>query len=190
MKIIDISKRVDLPKYRKRKGKIKGIALHRCGIDLKWKTSIGSNGLEVCASFEGGHPGASRVTGGKRPYTYIIDAVGRIWWCLPWDIVGPHARRQASNSHIGVAVIADPRFEPMTTKQETALIWLLSRLRIAHGLRKEAVRGHGEIPGSHDGSKASGMPNACPGLSAAALRDLRGAVDAECREWGRLALVA
>lgn len=154
---------------------IKGIMVHRVGIDLKANppTIVGRDALEICRAFQGQVKhllDVARATGYQNPYTVIIggdhagaEHDGTIWQAMPLDEVGWHARRW-SPGYIGVACIGDFRVQPPSRRQRAALVFTLAVLCGRLGLDPyKHIKGHGEVPGAHDGTKAPGKPNACPG---------------------------
>jgi len=150
-----------------RRGEIKGIMLHRCGIDLKTGIILGVNGNEISDVFTGKNPRFPTVTaatGGQNPYTLYVgghrEADGVIWQALPLNEIGHHARRWSS-PFIGIACIGDFRKETPSDAQLAALIDLLAGLCAAFAFDPyRAIRGHGEVQG---GEKAPDAPGACPG---------------------------
>lgn len=156
-------------------GAIKGIMVHRVGVDLTARplTVIGHTALEICQVFQGKVKhllDVARATGYQNPYTVMIggdhvaaDHDGTIWQVMPLDEVGWHARRW-SPGYIGVACIGDFRVQPPSRRQRAALVFTLAVLCGRLGLDPyKHIKGHGEVPGAHDGTKAPGQPNACPG---------------------------
>jgi hypothetical protein len=159
---------------------VKGFMVHRCGVDLKREIVLGYDAVSVCHAFQGKHPKypeVARATGGENPYTLMIggdlgpsEYDGRIWQCLPADEIGHHGRRW-SRGWMGVAVIADPRERAMSSLQHESLVDVLVELCIAWAKDPlQAVRGHGECDGAHDGTKAPGHYNWCPGFDMDSIR--------------------
>ena len=195
MRIIDLTIGKDFSQYAKR-GRPKGSMAHRCGIDKRYGHTFGYDALSVMEVFtKGGKwPQVARAVGHKMPYGYLIggdygpeEFDGVIWRCLPDDVVGPHARA-ASVRYLSIGLIADPRHRHISEKQRAALTWLQSRQRIAYDMHISQIKGHGEVPSAHDGSKAPGLMNACPGFSQDMLDAMRLDVAAECRKFGAEAL--
>lgn len=94
-----------------------------------------------------------------------LELDGLVWQALPLTEFAPHARR-FSGSYLSIACIGDFRVSydaPPSARQLSSLITLTSLLCIELDLTTGAVVGHGEVDGSHDGSKAPGRPAACPG---------------------------
>jgi hypothetical protein len=164
---------------------IQGIMVHRVGVDLKARppTVVGRSALEICQAFQGKVKhllDVARATGYQNPYTVIIggDQVGAvhdgtIWQVMPLDEVGWHARRW-SRGYIGVACIGDFRVQAPSRRQRAALVFTLAVLCGRLGLLPyKQIKAHGEVAGAHDGTKAPGQPNACPGdlLNMDLLRD-------------------
>lgn len=158
-----------------------GIMLHRCGVNLVDNKVLGYDGQSVAEAFIGKRKewlDVAKATGNQNAYSLMIGSDcgpgeydGQVWQCLPLDEIGWHGR-QFSKGHIGVAWIADPRVKALSQKAYAAGVDLCAMLCAARGWDPyKAVRGHGEVAGSHDGSKAPGKPNACPGLSQ---KDLNG----------------
>jgi hypothetical protein len=163
-------------------GAIEGFMVHRCGIDLNTGVVLGHSGPEVSDAFTGNDlkwAEVARVTGYQNAYGILIggdlgpaEYDGRIWQILPLDEVGWHARR-FSKMYLGIGLIADPRRKAPSAAQASALKALLAMLCPAFGKDPlVAIKGHGEVPGSHDGTKAPGGSAACPGdlLDMGALR--------------------
>jgi N-acetylmuramoyl-L-alanine amidase len=109
--------------------------------------------------------------GRKLAYPILILASGTIEQGLPLIYNSPHARRWNRRA-IGVGVEGDFRREAPTEAQIDSLRWLLPRLCAAYcptdlvdheGKLLPCLLGHGEAPDSHDGTKAPGRNNHCPG---------------------------
>jgi len=158
--------KVDVEKYR-------GIILHRCGVDLKWGHELGFDAESIIHAFtskETKFPGAAKATGYQMPYHFLIGGSfgpdefdGKIWQTLPLEELGPHARG-ASGNYIGIGLIGDFRERNGTSlKQWHAAIDLCALILGGIERRTCDVQGHGEHRETHDGSKAPGEPNACPG---------------------------
>lgn len=151
---------------------IKGIMLHRCGIDLRTGVVIGFEAVEIAEAFIGRNPrwhSVAKATGHQNAYTFYVGGGlgpsqydGRVWQALPFDEVGHHGRR-FSRSHIGIACIGDFRVKPPSDKQWAATIDLCADLCLLFGIISRRVVGHGEVPAAHNGSKAPGKPASCPG---------------------------
>ncbi len=165
---------------------LRGIMLHRVGIDLKHKPHsrvLGYTGPEVSDVFTGrdpAYPDVAKATGGQNAYTFLIGGDcgpakhdGVVWQCLPLDEIGHHARRW-SRGWIGVGWIADPRVRPLSAAARVAAVELCAALCNQFGWSPaNRVRGHGEVEGAHGGEKAPGKPDACPGLSVVELDAIR-----------------
>ncbi len=175
-----------------------GIMLHRCGVDLKWGNVLGYTGLEVAKAFIGQKPEwaeVAKATGGQNAYTIMVGSDlgppefnGKVWQCLPMDEIGWHGRR-FSRGYIGYSWIADPRKKPLSESAWNTMVELCARTCVARNWDPyKAVKGHGEVPGSHDGSKAPGKNNACPGLSQQKLNVFRDDVAVRMRQQGLLSL--
>lgn len=177
-----ISELVRDHKYQQRgTDSIDGIMVHRVGVDVRAGIVIGYEARTICDAFTGRNErwaSVARATGGQNPYTFIIGgdhgpAVfdGKIWQALPLDEIGHHARR-FSKRFIGIGLVGDFRARPPSEVQALAAVDLISDLCLLLGVLSRRVFGHGEVPGSHSGSKARGSPGACPGdlLSMAKLR--------------------
>lgn len=154
---------------------VKGIMVHRVGIDLKAKPPvvIGHDAIEICYAFQGKVKhllDVARVSGYQNPYTIMIggdhisaEHDGTVWQVMPLDEVGWHARRWSSG-FIGVACIGDFRVQAPSRSQRASLVFTLAVLCGRLGLDPyKHIKGHGEVPDAHDGTKAPGKPNACPG---------------------------
>lgn len=184
LKIENVIGQLDDEKHRVRDwDSVEGFMVHRCGVDLKTGVVLGYDAVRIGEAFIGRRPEwdeVARATGYQNPYTLYVGGDlgppsldGKIWQALPIDEVGYHGRRY-SFGHIGIGCIADPRVKPMSRPQYNSLTSLLAALCV--GWAKDpyrAIRGHGEVPGSHDGSKAPDEPAACPGLTQRELNVLR-----------------
>ena len=177
---------------------VEGFMVHRCGVDLKTGVVLGYDGRRVGEAFIGKRPeweDVAKATGYQNAYTLFIGGDlgppaldGKVWQALPLDEVGYHGRR-FSPGYIGIGCIADPRVKPMSRKQRRTLEDLLAALCV--GWAKDpyrAIRGHGEIAKAHDGSKAPGKRNACPGLTQVELNVLRDDVAQLVKEKGLVEL--
>lgn len=153
--------------------KLKGIAIHRCGVDLRTGVTLGYSAPDVLDAFLGRREEFSAVakaTGSENAYSIYIGGKlgepefdGQIWQALPLSEVGYHARR-FSAPYLGIGMIGDFRVQPSSTRQYNSLIWLLTEICRAFTFDPyKCVSGHGELKNAHDGSKAPGKPNACPG---------------------------
>jgi hypothetical protein len=167
---------------------IEGFAVHRCGVDHETGIALGYTGPEVSDAFTGKNPEWAEVaaaTNYQNAYGIMIggnlgppEHDGTIWQLLPLDEIGWHARRFSRN-YVGIGLIADPRHQEPSPLQMKSLESLLALLCPAFKKGPyQSVRGHGEIPGSHDGSKAPGQPAACPG-DLLDMHALRADVDAQ-----------
>lgn len=178
--------------------KTKGIMLHRAGVNLKAGKVLGYDGLSVARAFIGQVPEweeVARATNRQNAYTLMIGSDcgpaeydGQIWQCLPIDEIGWHGR-QYSKGYIGMAWLADPRVKPLSRPAWNSTVDLCADLCLARGWDPYAkIKGHGEVPKAHDGSKAPGETNACPGLSKRELNVFRDDVDSIMRERGLVRL--
>lgn len=166
---------------------IRGIMIHRCGVDLKTGIILGYDAGSICEVFQGKDPrwkSVAKVTGGNNPYTFMIGGDlgpprydGTIWQCLNLSEIGWHGRR-FSRGYLGIGVIGDFRTggRSPSVKQWDSLVWLVSGLCQALGLPTHMVMGHGGVANAHDGSKGPGKPGACPG-ALLVMDHLRTAVD-------------
>ena len=154
---------------------VEGIMLHRCGVDLKYGHVIGYDAISVVEAFIGRRPEwreVAAVTKLQNAYSILVgsdlgppELDGRVWQALPLTEIGWHGRR-FSDDYVGLAWIADPREKPLSSKAWSAMAELCAALCLDRDWDPyKAVLGHGEVEGSHNGSKAPGKPNACPGLS-------------------------
>jgi hypothetical protein len=174
---------------------IKGLMLHRCGVDLRTGTVLGYDGLSVARAFTGKMPHLQEVakaTGFQNAYTFMVNAGvgphyfnGSVWQALPLDEVGWHGRR-FSRGWVGCAWIGDPRVQPISRHGWDAMVKLCAGLCQLQGLDPMTqIKGHGEVKDAHGGEKAPGRRASCPGLSISKLdefrRDVRdaGTVDLE-----------
>jgi len=153
--------------------KLEAFYVHRVGVDSKSGIVLGHNAVEICNVFTGKDPRwpeVSRVTGGQLAYSLMIggdlgpaDYDGRVWQCLPLEEIGHHARRFSKHG-LGIGLIFDGRVAPASAAQYGSLVDLLALLCVAFGKDPyRVIKGHGEERASHDGSKAPGGVNACPG---------------------------
>lgn len=151
---------------------LEGIMIHRCGVNLKTGAVLGYNGYSIVAEFlgRGQYPEVAEVTGKQNPYTLYVggnlgapEYDGLIWQALPLDEIGHHARRW-SKPYLGIGAIFDGRVKPASHKQYSALVDLCADLCTSFSWDPyRNIKGHGEVPGAHDGSKAPGRGAACPG---------------------------
>lgn len=163
--------------------RLEAFYIHRCGVDSETGIVLGYDAIEICAAFTGKDPRwpeVAKATGGQVAYSLMVggnlgppEFDGVIWQTLPLDEIGYHARR-FSKPGLGIGLIFDGRVAPASEKQYQSLTDLLALLSVAFGKDPyRYIRGHGEEKGAHDGSKAPGFPNACPGgfLAMNPLRD-------------------
>jgi hypothetical protein len=174
MNIINVIDRVSDNRVSHRSwDKLKTIYLHRCGVDQKSGVVLGYDAPSVCDHFTGRdktYPEVAAATGGEIAYSLMIggdagppEFDGLIWQCLPLNEIGYHARR-FSKEGLGIGLIFDGRVSPPSQKMYASLVDLLGLLCLGLGLNPyKSIRGHGEEPGAHGGSKAPGQPHACPG---------------------------
>lgn len=174
--VIDIIEYADDKKHRKRPGGFEGaqgIMVHRCGVNRKTGVVLGYCGPDVLDAFLGRVPRWKKVakaTGGENAYSIYIggdcgpaELDGLIWQAIPLEEVGYHARR-FSAPYIGIGCIGDYRVDEMSAVQYNSLTGICSELCLGFGWSSYTnIKGHGEQPGAHDGSKAPGKPAACPG---------------------------
>jgi len=174
--------------------KTKGIMLHRAGVNLVDNKVLGYDGLSVAKAFIGQAPeweAVAKATNHQNAYTLMIGSDcgpaeydGKVWQCLPLDEIGWHGR-QFSRGYIGMAWLADPRVKPLSKPAWNAAVDLCADLCLARGWDPYSkIKGHGEVSKSHDGSKAPGRVNACPGLSSTMLNVFRDDVGVIMRERG------
>ncbi len=166
---------------------VRGLMIHRCGVDLKTGAVLGLEAVEICDAFTGRVPrwhDVAAVTGRQNPYTFYVggdrghsDLQGKIWQALELTEIGHHARK-FSRAYIGIGLIGDFRVVPPEAKQWGAAVSLCANLCLMLGLSWRRVFGHGEMPGAHGGDKAPGRPAACPGdlLPMGSFRETLGAV--------------
>ncbi len=195
--IIDVTEQCDDGRDRERDfDAIKGIAVHRMGVDLKYGNVLGYEPIAIWEAFTGKNPKwaeVAKATGNQNAYTVQLggdlgppEYDGKVWQVMPLDEIGAHARR-FSKGWIGVGLIADPRKRPVSAKQLTSLVDVLVDLCCGWAFDPLlAIRGHGEIKGSHDGSKAPGKTNWCPGFD---MDPVRAEVQALMRDKSRPNLV-
>ncbi len=151
----------------------KGVMGHRFGVDDRWGHVLGHTPQEIAPSFLGDRPehiAVAKQVGFRFPYQFAVggdrgheDLDGVVWQCLPLDVIAPHAR-DASDDYVSVGWIGDFRYFPPSQKQFRAAAELVAALTSALGLDPyKTVKGHGEVSECHDGTKAPGKSNACPG---------------------------
>lgn len=180
---------------------LEGIMIHRVGLDYQTGVVLGYDARSICDAFLGRIPKwaeVAKATGGENAYTLLIggdagplELDGKIWQALPLDEKGHHARR-FSAPYLGIACIGDFRARagrPPSRCQLSSLVSVVSDLCLALGFGAGDVVGHGEVRGSHDGSKAPGKPAACPG-DLLDMRELRSLVGDEMVGPGRAAAAA
>ena len=153
-------------------GAVRGLMIHRCGIDLKSGVVIGYDAVEICDAFTGRDerwPTVAKATNGQNPYTFYVggdrghaDLHGQVWQALDLNEIGHHGRG-CSSTHIGIGLIGDFRVDMPGAKQWGAAVSLCADLCLMLGLAPSRVVGHGEVDEAHGGSKAPGQPAACPG---------------------------
>lgn len=180
--------------------KIQGIMLHRCGVDLKWGNVLGYTGPDVARAFIGKDPKwleVAKATNNQNAYSIMVgsdlgppDANGKVWQCLPLDEIGWHGR-QYSDKYVGFSWIADPRHKPLSPEAWDSMVEVCTRFCLAQAWDPyRCIKGHGEVKKAHDGSKAPGKTNACPGLSQQDLNVFRDDVAKRMRQKGAAALDA
>jgi hypothetical protein len=157
---------------------LEGALIHRVGIDDQTGIILGFDAVAICDHFTGhnrAYPEVAQATGGNLAYSIMIggdrgpdpELDGKIWQCLPLDEIGHHARRFGSAPYLGIACIGDFRKgigRAISGRQRASLIDFLVLICAAYGWDPyRAIKGHGEVAGTHDGSKSPGEPAACPG---------------------------
>lgn len=184
MNIINIIDEVaDGHDQRRDIGSCLGIMIHRAGVDLQTGVELGFDGLTLAEVFIGRRAEwdeVAKVTGYQNAYSLYVGGDvgpakydGKVWQALALDEIGHHARR-FSEPYIGVCAIGDFRKRPPSQKQWDILIDVCAELCSAFSWNPyKRIKGHGEVPKAHDGSKAPGQPAACPGdlFSMYAFRD-------------------
>lgn len=136
---------------------LRWFVVHRFGwID---RNEFGVNGVspdaEGVSDFYAREPEASRATGGKPPYTFIIDHFGTVEQVYPVGAITPHATR-FNVSGVGVAVLGDFRFVPPTDQQIKSLTELWSLFVSAWpGM---SIVGHTDLPNA-----TKDVRKVCPG---------------------------
>jgi hypothetical protein len=195
LEIIDIIDEVDDGKHQERDWqKVQGLMLHRTGVNLVDDKVLGYDAVSVVEAFLGRRPewpDVAKATGGQNAYTLLIGSDlgppehdGRVWQALPLDEIGHHGRR-FSRGYIGIGFIADPRRQPLSKKAWDAGVELCAKLCVGFAFNPyKVIKGHGEVPGAHGGTKAPGQPGACPGLSREQLNAFRHDTDEFMRERG------
>jgi hypothetical protein len=154
LEICDRRGECDDGKHRMRVGgRIVGVTIHMYGVP-------GVGDAAGIARWYRAHP---RWTGGQMPYTYVIDASGRVEQALDLYEVGPHARRWSSPT-VGIAHIGDFNLTAPAELQVATSALLVSELCLSLGLDPAGMRdgvhvvaGHTERPG---GTRAAKQ---CPG---------------------------
>jgi len=174
MEIEDITDYADDDEHRVRDfEKLAGIMIHRCGVDLQTGVVLGYDAPSVVDAFLGRvdkWKAVAKATGGENAYSVYIggdlgpeEFDGKIWQALPLDEVGYHGRR-FSVPYLGIGLICDAREKAPSVKQYQAATLLCSELCSAWRWDPyKQIKGHGEVPKAHNGSKAPGKPAACPG---------------------------
>lgn len=177
MKIANVIKRVyDDSKRERNWEKLHGAMIHRVGVDDQTGIVLGYDAISISDHFtgkDGQYPSVAKATGGELAYSIMIGGDrgpprfdGKIWQTLPLDEVGYHGRR-FSVPYLGIGCIGDFREgvgQPMSPKQYNSLVDSLVLVCNAFSWDPyRDLKGHGEVPKAHDGSKAPGRPAACPG---------------------------
>lgn len=160
---------------------IRGLMVHRVGVNMRTGVVLGYEAVEICDAFTGRVPrwyDVAAVTGRQNPYTFYVggdrgntELDGKVWQALELEEIGHHARRY-SRSFVGIGLIGDFRLVPPGEQQYHEAVRLCADLCLMLGLTPSSVVGHGEIKGAHGGEKAPGKAAACPGdfLDMSALR--------------------
>lgn len=132
-----------------------GVMIHRVGKDHETGADFGDTAEDICRAFTEGP--AARYTGYKIPYSFIVQADGRVAQALPLSWVGPHALK-LSRKWVAIAFIGDFRDSEPTPSQFVAGTILVRMVLGTLGLGVEAIEGHTSVP------KASSNPaKKCPG---------------------------
>jgi hypothetical protein len=134
---------------------IDGVMIHRVGKDHATGADFGDTAEDICRAFTEGP--AARYTGHKIPYTFVIEAGGRVAQTLPLSWVGPHALRK-SPKWVSVAFIGDFRSHPPTNEQIVSGVILGRMLLGTLALPVQAIKGHTQVPGATADKKKE-----CPG---------------------------
>lgn len=126
------------------------IIVHRIG------KKLGPSVPDIVKSFaDTSEFAAGSYTGGKMPYTFILDEEGGVWQTLEVGDVGWHAKRW-SKPGVGIACVGDFRKYEPTFQQSYSLSQLCTLL--GYWLSDFQLVGHTELP------EASSDPEKkCPG---------------------------
>jgi hypothetical protein len=136
-------------------GRIRPVDPHQRRVVIVHRTGMGADAAAVSRAFQS-HPEAGAATGYQMPYTIVIRRDGVAEQALRIGDAGPHARAW-NLTGIGVAVVGDPRHEPLPPVQYTSLVAVCATLAGWLG-GAVTVRGHDEL------RRASGDPQKqCPG---------------------------
>lgn len=134
---------------------IEFIMIHRFGWGLmsEWKDRKVRPSAEGVAGFYASLDG--KPTGGKMPYTFVVNQAGSVEQARPITDITPHGRSYNRRS-VGVAVLGDFRKFDVPKDQWNSLVELVALLKERWPLSK--VVGHTDMPGaSADKNKI------CPG---------------------------
>lgn len=140
---------------RRHLNEIEGIMIHRVGKDRATGADFGDTAEEICKAFTEGP--AAPYTGGKVPYTFIVEGIGRTAQTLPMTWVGPHALRH-SLAWLSVAFVGDFRYDPLPDTQFVPGVLLVRALMGSLALGIWAVEGHDAVPGASKNKRKR-----CPG---------------------------
>lgn len=145
-------------KYDKRMlWSIDTIAIHRIWFDDWPLAYLDSKSPRDIADRFATDPGMVKYTGGKQPYTFLVDRIGVWWQVAPINVVTMHAsvwNRRA----LGVGVVGDFRRHELPQDQDVGLCRGVARLQAAFGLQSDRIIAHDQLEGG------SGDPDKeCPG---------------------------
>ncbi len=156
----------DATRYQARdRSNIVFVVVHRISARVE-DPSYGDTPKDIVRFFHE-HPIGIDASGGKMPYSLLIEDSGAVTQMVPLGRVTPHARTYNPTA-VGIACIGDFRAQKPSPQQERALVDACVEVLAACGLAVTALVGHDELKG------ASRDPNKeCPGrhLHMASLRD-------------------
>lgn len=139
----------------RRRDEIVGVVVHRIEVSQE-DPGYGDTASEV-ARFFAEHPLGRTATGGKMPYTVLVDRTGAVTQCVPLLRITPHAKSHNPTT-VGVGVIGDFRTQAPPEPQRLGALQLVAALVRELNLSAQAVHGHDELnDASHDPNKE------CPG---------------------------
>jgi hypothetical protein len=146
----------DLSAYSTRqRSDLLGVVVHRIEVSQE-DPDYRDSPPEVLRFFER-HPTGVAATGGKMPYSVLIEADGAVTQIVPLLRVTPHARAHNPTT-IGVACLGDFRRQVPAYAQRQSLVVVLGELLHALGRDEQSLKGHDELQGG-----TSDPNKECPG---------------------------